>query len=45
MNENRIDQMIAVIQSSRPYQLMFQWIESMTVGYLDFPGDIESKVS
>ena len=38
MVEHRIDQMIAVVWSSGPYQLMFQCIESITVGYLDFLG-------
>ena len=38
MVENRIDQMIAVIWSSGPYQLIFQCIKPMTVGFFDFLG-------
>ena len=44
MVENRIVQVIAVVWSSGPYQLMFQCIASMTVGYLDFPEGRKSKL-
>ena len=38
MVENRMEQMIAVVWSSVPYQLMFHCIKSMTIGFLDFLG-------